>query len=301
MSRVRFRHSAGGSGSSSFATMRLGVLDVGSNTVHLLVVDAHAGARPIPATSHKTELRLSENIGKDGRITAAGADLLVRFVASCTEVAEDNGVEDIIAFATSAIREAPNGDDVLARVRAETGVDLQVLAGGDEARLTFLAVRRWFGWSVGGLLLLDIGGGSLELAAGIDEVPDVAVSSRSAPAGSPGTGWPATRRTPTRCAPRAGTCAPRWAVSSATSAGPGRTTARWGRARRSGRWPGCAGRRRPATGRTCREHRRRRPGGQIPELARMTVAERMRLPGVSAGRAASCWPARSSRTPRWTC
>jgi exopolyphosphatase/guanosine-5'-triphosphate,3'-diphosphate pyrophosphatase len=65
---------------------------------------------------------------------------------------------------------------VLARVRAETGVDLQVLPGADEARLTFLAVRRWFGWSAGRLLVLDIGGGSLELACGIDETPDIALS-----------------------------------------------------------------------------------------------------------------------------
>jgi exopolyphosphatase/guanosine-5'-triphosphate,3'-diphosphate pyrophosphatase len=65
---------------------------------------------------------------------------------------------------------------VLARVREESGVDLQVLPGEDEARLTFLAVRRWFGWSAGRLLCLDIGGGSLELATGIDEEPDLAAS-----------------------------------------------------------------------------------------------------------------------------
>jgi exopolyphosphatase/guanosine-5'-triphosphate,3'-diphosphate pyrophosphatase len=61
-------------------------------------------------------------------------------------------------------------------VHERTGVRLEVLSGEDEARLTFLAVRRWFGWSAGRLLVLDIGGGSLELASGIDEDPDVAVS-----------------------------------------------------------------------------------------------------------------------------
>ena len=65
---------------------------------------------------------------------------------------------------------------MLDRVRERTGVELQVLSGEDEARLTFLAVRRWFGWSAGRLLVLDIGGGSLELASGIDEDPDVALS-----------------------------------------------------------------------------------------------------------------------------
>jgi len=156
--------------------MRLGVIDVGSNTVHLLVVDAHAGAHPLPAYSHKIELRLSEYVEDDGRISTAGADRLVEFVHECLVIGEDRGVEDLLAFATSAIREAPNGEAVLARVRDETATDLQVLSGPDEARLTFLAVRRWFGWSSGHLVVVDIGGGSLELAAGLDEEPDAAIS-----------------------------------------------------------------------------------------------------------------------------
>jgi exopolyphosphatase/guanosine-5'-triphosphate,3'-diphosphate pyrophosphatase len=156
--------------------MRLGVLDVGSNTVHLLVVDAHPGARPLPASSHKLELRLAEHLLTDGSIGKRGADALEAFVVSCLQVAEDQGVEETLAFATSAIREAPNGAEVLHRVRERTGIDLQVLEGLEEARLTFLAVRRWFGWSAGRLLVLDIGGGSLEIAAGLDELPDVAVS-----------------------------------------------------------------------------------------------------------------------------
>ena len=156
--------------------MRLGVIDVGSNTVHLLVVDAHVGAHPLPASSHKIELRLAEHVDHDGSIDRWGADALVAFTRECLTFAEDQGVEDLLAFATSAIRDAPNGEAVLARVLDETGVELQVLSGADESRLTFLAVRRWFGWSSGRLLVVDIGGGSLELAAGIDEVPDVALS-----------------------------------------------------------------------------------------------------------------------------
>ncbi len=156
--------------------MRLGVLDVGSNTVHLLVVDAHYGAAPAPAYSHKIELRLAELLDAKGAITKAGADRLVAFVREAQGVAEDKGAEDLLAFATSAVREAANGEAVLGRVRAEAGVDLQVLSGPDEARLTFLAVRRWYGWSSGRLLVLDIGGGSLEVASGRDEEPDAAFS-----------------------------------------------------------------------------------------------------------------------------
>ncbi|NGO80630.1 Ppx/GppA family phosphatase [Streptomyces sp. YC504] len=156
--------------------MRLGVLDVGSNTVHLLVVDAHPGARPLPAHSHKADLRLAQLLDRTGAISPEGVDRLIATVKEALEAAEDKGCEDVLPFATSAVREAGNADEVLARVRDETGVDLQVLSGEEEARLTFLAVRRWFGWSAGKLLVLDIGGGSLEIAYGIDEEPDAAVS-----------------------------------------------------------------------------------------------------------------------------
>ncbi|MFF4755197.1 Ppx/GppA phosphatase family protein [Streptomyces sp. NPDC002514] len=156
--------------------MRLGVLDVGSNTVHLLVVDAHPGARPLPAHSHKAELRLAELLDTDGAIGSDGVDRLVGVVRDALQAAEDKGVEDLLTFATSAVREASNADDVLARVQDGTGVELKVLTGAEEARLTFLAARRWFGWSAGKLLVLDIGGGSLEIAYGIDEEPDAAVS-----------------------------------------------------------------------------------------------------------------------------
>ncbi|NUR40330.1 MAG: Ppx/GppA family phosphatase, partial [Streptomyces sp.] len=156
--------------------MRLGVLDVGSNTVHLLVVDAHPGARPLPAHSHKVELRLAQLLDEAGAVSPEGVDRLIAVVKEALQAAEDKGVEDLLPFATSAVREASNADDVLARVQAETGVELQVLTGAEEARLTFLAARRWFGWSAGKLLVLDIGGGSLEIAYGIDEEPDAAVS-----------------------------------------------------------------------------------------------------------------------------
>jgi exopolyphosphatase/guanosine-5'-triphosphate,3'-diphosphate pyrophosphatase len=156
--------------------MRLGVLDVGSNTVHLLVVDAFRGAHPWPAYSEKSVLRLAERIGPDGDLERDAADDLVKAVASARQAAASHDVDDMLAFATSAVREAKNSTKVLTRVREETGVDLQVLSGRDEARLTFFAVRRWFGWSSGRLLVLDIGGGSLEIAAGVDEEPTTALS-----------------------------------------------------------------------------------------------------------------------------
>src|SRR5687768_6705651 len=156
--------------------MRLGVLDVGSNTVHLLVVDAHRGAHPTPMHDDRWLLRLSEHVDEDGLLSKAGEKALLKAVQQACDQAEKQGCEELLAMVTSAIREAENGLEVLDRVRERTGVELQVLTGEDEARLTFLAVRRWFGWSAGRLLVLDIGGGSLELASGVDEDPEVALS-----------------------------------------------------------------------------------------------------------------------------
>lgn len=156
--------------------MRLGVLDIGSNTGHLLVVDAHGGAAPLPASSHKQPLRLAEHLDADGAVSAEGIEALTDFCASATEIAEDKGCEEMLGFATSAVRDSVNSDDVLDHVEKHSGVRLEVLSGEDEARLTFLAVRRWFGWSAGRLAVFDIGGGSLEIAGGTDEAPDVAWS-----------------------------------------------------------------------------------------------------------------------------
>jgi len=149
---------------------------VGSNTVHLLVVDAHRGGHPTPMSSTKAVLRLAEQIDGDGRLTDKAAGKLIASVEEFTDIATSSGCEQIMAFATSAVRDATNCDEVLAQVADKTGVTVDVLSGTDEARLTSLAVRRWYGWSAGRILAFDIGGGSLEMSNGVDEEPDVALS-----------------------------------------------------------------------------------------------------------------------------
>ena len=148
--------------------------------VGLLVVDAHGGAAPLPAYSYKEPLRLAEHLVPDGpdegAVSEDGIDALTAFTAQALDVAEEKGCEEILAFATSAVRDSANADAVLDHVHERTDVRIEVLSGEDEARWTFLAVRRWCGWSAGRLLVLDIGGGSLELAVGRDETPDVAAS-----------------------------------------------------------------------------------------------------------------------------
>lgn len=156
--------------------MRMGVLDIGSNTGHLLIVDVYRGGPPLPAASFKEPLRLAEHLDADQAVTADGIDRLVKYVVQAKAEAEDRGCSAVVAFATSAVRDAVNADAVLEAVREASGLEVDVLPGADEATLTFLAVRRWFGWSSGRLGVFDIGGGSLEIAVGADEHPDVAQS-----------------------------------------------------------------------------------------------------------------------------
>lgn len=109
--------------------MRLGVLDVGSNTVHLLLIDGSPGARPEPYASHKIPLQLVQYLDAEGNISQEGADALTRFVASARDFAIENEAEDLLAFSTSAIREAGNGAAVLHQVREQTGVSLNGISG----------------------------------------------------------------------------------------------------------------------------------------------------------------------------
>ena len=156
--------------------VRLGVLDVGSNTIHLQVMDAHLGARPTPATNFKVELRLTDYLDETGSITKEGIKQLHDAIADAVSHANQNKTDEILAFATSAVRDSKNGPEIIQEINQRHQIDLQILTGDEEARMTFLAVRRWMGWSAGKLLVLDIGGGSLEIASGIDENPEATIS-----------------------------------------------------------------------------------------------------------------------------
>lgn len=124
----------------------------------------------------KTRLRLIEYLDEDDNISKTGIARLVDAVNEAAELARVTKCGEVMALATSAVRDAKNSDAVLAKVEKETGIKLRVLSGEDEARMTFLASRRWFGWSAGRIINLDIGGGSLELTSGEDELPEQAYS-----------------------------------------------------------------------------------------------------------------------------
>ena len=156
--------------------MRLGVLDVGSNTVHLQVVDTSPGARPNPTFNYKEELKLTQYITEENLISDEGIEKLRSSIKRAIEQSASVQTQELLPFATSALREASNGEKIISSINKDFHIDLQVLTGEEEARLTFLAARRWFGWSSGRLLVIDIGGGSLEMAAGVDESPEIATS-----------------------------------------------------------------------------------------------------------------------------
>lgn len=139
-------------------------------------MQAHPGARPTPTTNLKTELRLTDYLDEYGNISPLGVEELHKAISEALVHAKEFRTEEIVAFATSAIREATNGAEVIQEITDRHNIELQILNGNEEAAMTFLAARRWLGWSSGRLLILDIGGGSLEMAVGDDEYPDESLS-----------------------------------------------------------------------------------------------------------------------------
>lgn len=156
------------------------VLDVGSFSARLLAVDPD-GSLLEPVASHKTRLRLDRALDASGDLRADGVDSVVSAVRRADEVARHHGIDDVFCFATSSIRDAGNATQVVAEVEARTGRTLRFLSGAEEARLSYRAVRAWFGVEFGPLSVLDIGGGTLELAAGRGVHADFA---RSLPLGA---------------------------------------------------------------------------------------------------------------------
>src|SRR5262245_33515618 len=138
--------------------MRVGVLDIGSNTAHLHVVDAHAGAGPGAVFCLKFATRLADAIDTNGALTRSGQSRLMRAVGNATQAARRRDVDELIVVANATVREASNATAICERIGQLTGVEPITMSGEDDARLTFLAVHRWVGWSTMPLLLIDIGG-----------------------------------------------------------------------------------------------------------------------------------------------
>jgi exopolyphosphatase/guanosine-5'-triphosphate,3'-diphosphate pyrophosphatase len=152
---------------------RMGVIDLGSNSIRLVVFEG-APRAPIPVFNEKVLCGLGRRLRSTGRLDAEGVQLafenLPRFVA----IASGMGVQSLHVVATSAVRDAEDGADFVARVRADTGLSIQVLSGDDEARLSAMGVLSGAPWADG--VVGDLGGGSLELVRLRDGEPAAMVT-----------------------------------------------------------------------------------------------------------------------------
>ena len=146
--------------------MRVAAFDLGSNSFHLLVVDASADGHFVPLARDKEILRLGDMVSREGRITEAGAGQGHRHHPAVQDPGRRPGRIEIMACATSAIRDADNGGEVIDAIYAATGVRVGLLSGLEEARLIFQAVRASVVIDPGPALCLDLGGGSLEVMVG---------------------------------------------------------------------------------------------------------------------------------------
>ncbi|MEU1014463.1 Ppx/GppA family phosphatase [Streptomyces sp. NPDC005900] len=268
--------------------MRVGVVDVGSNTVRLVVADAD-GQVPLPVHTVKRRLRLAEDVERDGRLGEEPVRRLIDAVRDIRVQAQRWGVAEPFAFATSIVRDAPNRAEVLDAVEAGAGLRLRTLTGEAEAELTFLAARRWMGWRAGPLVLLDIGGGTFEVAFGRSRLPDYAAS---LPLGAgrltrdffDGQDPPRERdikavRRQVRHQLRDVAARIRWEMPH-TAVATSRTFQQL--ARLCGAAPGRYG---PFVQ---RELSRVELGAALKELARLPAERRAQLPGISAARASQC-------------
>lgn len=147
---------------------RVCVIDLGTNSFHTLIVDAYANGAFEVVDRLKEMVRLGERGLSQHRLTEGGMKRAVRAIRRVRLLAEGHGVSEYLAYATSAIREAENGGDLLEQIRQETGILVRPISGDLEAQLIYEGVRRAVDLRVP-TLLVDIGGGSTEFVIGTSE------------------------------------------------------------------------------------------------------------------------------------
>lgn len=155
---------ADGAAIGAAAPLRVAVVDMGSNAIRFHAAEVVPGRRPTVLRAERRAVRLGHGVFLSGRLASAAmdaaTDAMVAFAATMTEL----GIRHSRAVATSAVREAANGEEFLARVKAESGLDLVPISGAEEARLVHLAVRQLVDLSDGEWLIADLGGGSVEVS-----------------------------------------------------------------------------------------------------------------------------------------
>ena len=145
---------------------RIAALDLGSSSFHLLVADAEPGGTIHRVGGERVMLRLGALIMDRGKISRSAADAAVETVKQMRADALDAGAERVLAVATSALRDASNGPEVVEQLSEALGERVRVISGEDEARLIFRALSHRLSLGDRPALGLDLGGGSLEIALG---------------------------------------------------------------------------------------------------------------------------------------
>jgi exopolyphosphatase/guanosine-5'-triphosphate,3'-diphosphate pyrophosphatase len=145
---------------------RHSVIDVGSNTIHLLVGEVDGGA-VLPVTGEKVSARLGAGVEKKGRIEDERLTLAAEAMGLFSRIAVLNGAEEPVILATSAVRDAENGQELTERVRELTGLKMRLISGEEEAALGFRGAVSAVGssWEAPALVV-DLGGGSAQLIVG---------------------------------------------------------------------------------------------------------------------------------------
>jgi exopolyphosphatase/guanosine-5'-triphosphate,3'-diphosphate pyrophosphatase len=158
--------------------LKIAAIDLGSNSLHLVIVEVTASGGFRVIDREKEMVRLGAGTLSRGHLTAAAMRAGMEVLARYKRIAENHGVDKILAVATSAVREAANGEDFLERIGRETGLWPKAISGEEEARLIYLAALHSVHLEGKRALVIDIGGGSVELALGVGNALEHTVSEK---------------------------------------------------------------------------------------------------------------------------
>ena len=138
-------------------------IDIGTNSTHLLIAQVDSDLKSFTIRfSEKSTTRLGER-DEDGNLTEESISRVLETLKRFKEYCFSYGVEKILAAATSAVRESPNGKDLINKVRDEVGIQVELISGAEEARLIYLGVLSGMDLENRSHIIVDIGGGSTEL------------------------------------------------------------------------------------------------------------------------------------------
>src|SRR6185437_2208037 len=144
-------------------THRLAAIDVGTNSLRLIIAEALRGGEYRILDEEKATTRLGKGLASTGTLNPAAVEQSLEILRRMKQIADGFQVRELKAIATCAVREASDGEDFRRRVKQEAGLDLEIISAEEEARLAFFSVARNFNLEGKNVAVADIGGGSTEI------------------------------------------------------------------------------------------------------------------------------------------